>query len=122
MAGNTTLEHLRELAERTDKRLDALEENMTQRLELSILQSGWTNDSGDAKFPYQYVLTVDGVTADTVANAVLDEAGVAAASACGVCAACRTAAGVVVFKSYEVPAADLNGVLYITRKVAVNGA
>lgn len=118
MADNITFEQLQEFAERADERLDRLELNLEKGQDMTISKSGWTSDSGDENFPYQYVLSVEGVTAASRANAVLDDGSVVVASACGMCAACNTADGTVVFKSYTVPTADLTGKLYIKKKQA----
>lgn len=121
MADNITLEQLRELAAKSDERLDRLELNLEKGQNLLLSQSGWTIDSGDENFPYRYVLSVEGVTTASRADAVLDDSSIAIASACGVSTACHTADGTVVFKSYSTPTADLTGVLYIKKEAATSG-
>lgn len=121
MADNITFEQLQEFAERADERLDRLELNLEKGQDMTISKSGWTNDSGDENFPYQYVLSVEGVTTASRADAVLDAGSIVVASACGMCAACDTADGTVVFKSYTVPTADLTGKLYIKKQAATSG-
>lgn len=118
---NVTVEQLREFAERADERLDKLEGKEVKAYDLTLAQSGWTNNSGDTNFPYQYVLTVEGVTTASRADAVLDDASIVVASASGMSAACNTAANAVVFKSYTAPTADLTGKLYITKNAAPSG-
>ncbi len=122
MADNITLTQFRDFSVRADRRLDALEANMSKGRELTLAKDGWTNDSGDEDFPYRYVLAVEGVTAASRADAVLDGGSIVIASACGVCAACDTVEGSVVFKSYTAPTADLTGVLYIKKTAAMSGA
>lgn len=121
MADNITLEQLQNFAERADARMDRLELNLSKGQDLTLSQNGWTNDSGDEDFPYQYVLPVEGVTIASRADAVLDASSIVVASACGLCAVCDTADGSVVFKSYTVPAADLTGTLYIKKEAATSG-
>lgn len=116
---NITLKQLENFAERADERLDALELNATKSYTLTIPANGWTNDSGDAEFPYQCKLTVDGVTSASRADAVLDSGSVAIASDCGVCAASETADNTVIFTSRTAPTASLTGVLYITRVASI---
>lgn len=121
MADNITIEQLREFADRVDERLDRLELNMSKGQDMTLAQNGWTNDSGDENFPFKYVLSVEGVTTASRADAVLDAGSIVVASACGMCAACDTAEGSVVFKSYTAPAADLTGKLYIKKQAATSG-
>lgn len=101
---------------------DALEANMSKGRELTIAKGGWTNDSGDVNFPYQYVLSVEGVTTASRADAVLDAGSIVVASACGMCSACDTVEGSVVFKSYTAPTANLTGKLYVKKTAAMSGA
>lgn len=117
MAKNITFEQLQEFAERADERIDALEGNSPKGRAMTLASGGWTNDSGDANYPYQYKLTVEGVTSASRADAVLDDTSVAVAAACGVCPTTTTAANTVIFKSNTAPTAALTGVLYI-RKTA----
>lgn len=121
MADNITLEQLRGFAKQADERLDRLELNMSKGQDMTLAQSAWTNNSGDENFPYQYVLSVEGVTTASRADAVLDAGSIVVASACGMCAACDTADGSVVFKSYTAPTADLTGKLYIKKQAAMSG-
>ena len=121
MADNITYEQLQDFAVRADKRLDRLELNLEKGQDMTISKSDWTNDSGDENFPYQYVLSVEGVTTASRADAVLDAGSIVVASACGMCAACDMAEGSVVFKSYTAPAADLTGKLYIKKQAATSG-
>lgn len=120
MADNITLEQLQDFAKRADDRLDRLELNMSKGQDMTLAQSSWTA-SGDENFPYQYVLSVEGVTTASRADAVLDAGSIVVASACGMCAACDTADGSVVFKSYTAPTADLTGKLYIKKQAAMSG-
>lgn len=121
MADNITLEQLQDLAERADQRLDRLERNLSKGQDMTLARSGWTNDSGDENFPYQYVLSVEGVSAASRADAVLDAGSIVVASACGMCAVCDTVEGSVVFKSCTVPTTDLTGKLYIKKQAATSG-
>lgn len=113
---NITLDQLVAFAEQADKRFDALEANADKALDLNLEASGWTNDSGNAKFPYQYKLTVEGVTTASRADALLDADGQSAAAACGVCAVCDTAANTVIFMCRTAPTAAITGTLYIKNK------
>ncbi len=116
-----TMAQLQEFASRADGRLDALEAGVPVGMEMTLAANGWTNNSGDANYPYQYRLTVDGITAASRADAVLDAGSVAAASVCGVCAVSETADNTVIFKSRTAPTANLTGTLYITKTPAVSG-
>lgn len=118
---NITLAQLREFAERADNRLDVLEAGTPKGYALTLAANGWTNDSGDANYPYRYKLTVDGITAASRADAVLDAGSVAVASECGVCAVSETAQNTVIFKSRTAPTADLTGTLYITKTPVSSG-
>lgn len=120
MVKNITLEQMGEFAVRADNRLDRLELNLSKGQDLTLSKNGWTKDSGDENYPYQYVLTVVGVTTVSRADAVLDASSVAVASACGMCAVCDTDAGAVVFKSYTAPSSDLTGKLYIKKQAATS--
>lgn len=113
---NITLGQFTDFAEQVDNRLDALEANADKQQELNLKADGWTNDSGSTKYPYQYKLTVEGVTVDSRADAVLDDNGEEVAAGCGVCAACDTAANTVIFRSRRAPTAAITGILYIKKK------
>ena len=117
-----TLEQLRDLAERSDARLDDLEARRVEGYDLNLSSDNWTADSGDANYPYQYKLTVEGVTAASKADAVLDENSRTVAAGCGVCADSETADNTVIFKSRTAPTAHLTGVLYVIKKAALSGA
>ena len=119
MADNITLEQLVEFAAKVDDRLDTLEASTPKSRSLTILASGWTNDSGDSDFPYQYSLSVEGVTTASRADAVLDDGSSLVAANCGVCAGCETAENTVIFKSRRVPAVDLTGRLDIIKTALV---
>lgn len=114
-----TMEQLADFADKADKRLDALELNADKSLDLNLAADGWTNDSGSTKYPYQYKLTVEGVTEASRADAVLDEAGEEVADDCGLCAECETAANAVIFKSRTAPTAAVTGVLYIKKNAVL---
>lgn len=90
------------------------------RKNLILSSSKWTNDSGDEDYPYQYALTVEGVTAVSRVDAELDDNSIAVATACGMCSVTKTAANTVIFKSYTRPAADLTGYVYISKTAAWN--
>lgn len=115
-----TVEQMLDFAQKADKRLDALEANATQKQDLTLAASGWTDDSGDTKYPYQYILTVTGVTTASKADAVLDDASVEVASECGVHPNTNTGADTVIFKSKTAPADALTGVLYIKKNAALS--
>lgn len=114
-----TLEQLMDFASKADARLDALEANADKSQALDLTANGWTNDSGSTKYPYQYKLTVEGVTEASRADAVLDEAGEDAAYDCGLCAECETAANAVIFKCRTAPTAAVTGILYIKRNAVL---
>lgn len=115
---NITLGQLLDFAEKADIRLDRLELNMSIDREITIPATGWTSDSGDAEYPYQYSLAVEGVTAASKAEVTLNSAGVVAASNCGLYPGIDTAAGKVIFKSYEIPTTAMSGVLSIKKEAA----
>lgn len=117
---NVTMGQLVDFAKKADKRLDDLEMVKMGSMNLVISASGWTNDSGDENFPHRYVMTVDGVTAASRADAVLDDASIKVASVSGVCAVSETAANSVIFKSRTAPTSDLTGTLYVYKQVVEN--
>ena len=117
-----TVESFLDFVEKADVRLDDLEANNPKGQSLTLAQGSWTNDSGDTNYPYQYRLTVAGITTASRADVVLDAASVAVASDCGVCAVCETTADTVIFKSRTAPTADLTGLIYITRSAAMSSA
>ena len=116
-----TLAQLRELAERADNRLDALEMGSPIGQSMTLTASGWTKNSGDVNYPYRYQLTVNGITSASRADAVLDAGSVYVASECGVCAVSETATNTVIFKSRTAPTSNLTGTLYITKEPATSG-
>ena len=103
------------------EQLPDIEARFSKAQALTLYKSKWTSGSGDEKHPYQYRLAVDGVTEVSRADAFFDKASVIAASASGVCAVTDTVENAVVFTSRTAPTADLTGVLYVTKKVAVSG-
>ena len=121
LAGNLSTEAFLDFVKTADKRIDDLEASRPKARELTLYSSKWTSGSGDEKHPYQYRLAVEGVTVASRADAFFDKASVIAASASGVCAVTDTVENAVVFTSRTVPTADLTGVLYVTKKVAVSG-
>ena len=92
-----------------------------EAVSFTLSKSAWVTGSGDEKHPYKYALTVDGVTAASRADALFDKASVEAAYASGVSSSTDTVENAVVFTSRAAPTADLTGVLYITKTVAVSG-
>lgn len=119
---NVNLETLLEFAKKADERLDKLEGNAPKWLELTLPVSGWTNDSGDTAYPYKYVLTVDGMTASSRADLILDSASIILGVTCGFCNETETDTDSVIFKSTKVPAAELSGLLYITKETVERGS
>lgn len=115
-----SLEQLKEFAKRADKRLDDLEENRPKGRDMTLSTNGWTMESGDTNFPYQYILTAEGTTEASRADAVLDSESIVTAISCGLCATTETAENAVIFKSYEKPTTALTGVLYIRKTAAMN--
>lgn len=107
---------------KADERLDRLEAGTPIKQSLTLSADGWTNDSGDEEYPYQYRLGVVGVTEASVANATLDEASQELAGTCGLSDETQTEAGIVVFKSAAAPSGDLTGVLDITLTPRTYGA
>ena len=122
MADNITLEQLKKMAQLADGRLDKLELHARRKQSLILSADGWTQDSGDANYPYRYVLTVEEVTADSKADAELDSGSIAIAMECGLYPFTETGEGTVTFKSCSVPGASLTGILYITRSAAISGS
>lgn len=118
MAGekNITLDQLKEFAARADGRLDALEAGTPVRQVLTLDSGEWTDDSGDAEFPYQYRLAVAGVTAASVANAVLDDASAELAYEYGLSSVTDTDTDTVIFRSRTAPDTALTGVMDIIFK------
>lgn len=110
-----TRKQLKELAQRSDARLDTLEAATPVAQDLTIPNTGWTS-SGDSNYPYQYTLSVSGATTASKVDVVLNDASVVLASACGLSNATETGSGTVIFKSYQVPSAALSGVLYLTKE------
>lgn len=118
---NISLKQLRELAIRADKRLDKLEENRAKGQAMTLGADGWARNSGDDNFPYQYILTAEGTTSASRADAVLDTASIMVAARCGMCATTETGENAVIFKSYEKPTSALTGVVYIRKTAAMGG-
>jgi len=116
-----TLKQLRAFAISADKRLDDLEANSPVARALTLTKDGWVKNSGDDSYPYQYELMVENVTAESRADVEFDSASLAVAMACGVDARTETGAGKVLFRSFSAPATGLTGILYITKKAALNG-
>ena len=116
----TVKQHV-DFAKQVDQRLDALEAGTPKAMDLVLSSNGWTEDAGDANYPFKYTLTVTGVTDASRADAVLDAGSVAIASDCGVCAVSETVTNTVIFKSRTAPTADLTGLLYITKTAAIRG-
>lgn len=114
-----TQEQFVETMAKIDKRLDRLELNLPKDREITIPASGWVS-SGDADYPYQYTLAVEGVTAASKAELTLDDAGVSVGTDCGFCPGVDTGAGTVIFKSYEIPTAAMSGVLTIRKEAATS--
>ena len=112
---NITLAQHKAFAKKVDTRLDALEAGTPRRQDVTFAASGWTNDSGDANYPYQYKLTVDGITSASRADVVLDAASVDVASESGVSTTTETAANTVILRARTAPTAALSGTLYITK-------
>lgn len=50
----------KDFAAKVDERLDALEAAKITALNITLSDSGWTENSGDTDYPYRYVLTVTG--------------------------------------------------------------
>lgn len=117
---NITVKQFRDFAEKVDERLDDLELNRAKGQEFTLSSNGWTEGSGDENFPYQYNLTVDGLTSVSRADAVLDAASVGIATVAGLCPVTETAENSVIFKSYEKPTSALSGVLYIKKSAAMS--
>lgn len=116
--GLLTEETFLKFAAMVDKRLDALEANATKQYSLSLTVDGWTNDSGNEEYPYQYVLTVEGVTTASRADALFDDDSQIVATDCGVSTGSDTAANTVILKSRTAPTAVLTGILYVTKNAA----
>lgn len=112
---NITLAQHKAFAKRVDTRLDALEAGTPRGQVVTFAASGWTNDSGDANYPYQYKLTVDGITSASRADIVLDAASAEAASESGVSTTTETAANTVILRARTAPTTALTGTLYITK-------
>ena len=110
-----TLGQLKTFAAQADARLDALEAGTPRGQSVMLAASGWTNDSGDDNYPYQYKLAVDGITTASRADIVLDAASAAAASESGVSTVTETTAGTVILRAREAPTAALTGTLYVTK-------
>ena len=119
--GNLSAEAFLDFVKRADKRLDDLEASRPKAQALTLYSANWTDGSGDENYPYQYVLTVDGVTEASRADAYFDKASVDAAAASGVSAETNTAEDAVIFTSRTAPTVNLTGVLYVTKTVAVSG-
>lgn len=88
---------------------------ITQKLSptaFTLAAASWVSGSGITAYPYKYVLSVSGVTAESAVNAVLSAASAAQASAGGMCACCESGAGTVTFYSRTKPTSALTGTLY----------
>ena len=105
---------LRSFVTQADERLDTLEAGTPRTQSITLAASGWASGSGDDNYPYQYRLTVDGVTTATRADVVLDAASAAAAAESGMSTVTETTTGIVILRAAEAPTAALSGTLYIT--------
>lgn len=111
---NVDLGDLLVLAEQTDKRLDKLEVCAPVRLAVTLSSGGWSDDSGDADYPYQYRLTVKGVTDASIAHAGFDNTNRALAASAGLYNLIQTATDTVIFYAVTAPTSDLTGWLDVT--------
>lgn len=99
--------------------LDTVKANIAVRQEFTLSATGWSEgveeDASAGEYLRHYSLAVEGVTANSRIDAVLDSASVEIAAACGLCPTTETADGVVIFRSRSAPTANLSGQLYITQ-------
>lgn len=99
--------------------LDAVKANIAVRQGFTLAADSWNDDLNEdapaTEYPRRYALAVEGVTANSRIDAVLDAASVDVAAACGLCPTTETADGLVIFRSRSAPATSISGQLYITQ-------
>ena len=106
--------------------LDAVKANIAVRQEFTLAVDSWAEDLAEeapiTEYPRHYALAVEGVTANSRIDAVLDAASVDIAAACGLCPTTETAEGLVIFRSRSAPKTNISGQLYITQGADAPGA
>lgn len=94
--------------------LDSEKAYIAVRKEFSLATSDWKKESsGD--FAYVYTLALSGISAETRADAVLDNASTELAGICGMAPTTETITDGVIFRSRTVPESAISGQLYITQ-------
>ncbi|MBQ9349160.1 MAG: hypothetical protein IJT94_17780 [Oscillibacter sp.] len=83
--------------------LDGVKLDKPEILTATLPATGWSSDN-TAGYPYYYDLTVTGVTAADIVIATLTPASIVTATACGMCPANESRAGVVRFRANAAPA------------------
>lgn len=104
--------------------LDQNKAYIAVRKDFSLDAGKWTEDSAGAgaEYPYKYVLTLSGVTAEARADAVLDAGSALMAGVCGMSPVTETVLNGVVFRSRTIPTNALTGQLYLTQGAAAPAA
>ena len=104
--------------------LDESKAYITANMSFTLASASWAANTGSdaATFPYKYTLALNGVTADTRVDAVLDAASSALAGEYGMSAVCETADDAVIFRSASQPTSALTGTLYITQGAEVESS
>lgn len=97
--------------------LDSEKAYIAVRKSFSLAVSGWVENDNEEDFDYayKYVLSVQGVSADTRVDAVLDSNSSSIAGQCEMCPTTESGSGTVVFKTRTIPEEALTGQLYITQ-------
>lgn len=99
--------------------LDATKAYVAARMGFTLNAASWVEDSSGTEtaleYPYKYTLALQGVTADTRVDAVLNPVSASLAGLSDMCPVTETAANAVIFRSRTAPEDNLSGTLYITQ-------
>ncbi len=118
---NVTLAQLKEQVRKVDERMDALEvgkENKVSPVSITIPTEGWTSEEIDetgeeetgVSYPFYYDITVTGVTALHYAEVTVMRESMDAATSCGLCPTCETAAGKIRLWAVKTPTEAIRAV------------
>ena len=98
------------------EQLDANKAYIAVSKDFTLAANSWINDSaGSAQYPYEYELTLSGVSSDVRADVVFDHTSAYHAGSCGMSAISSTAENKVILRSNKQPEQALTGTVYLTR-------
>jgi len=121
---NVTVGQMRELAEKTDERLDGLELSVVF-VRITIPAAAWVEatdaDAVTAGFAYQADVAVDGLTANDYVETILDMASVSSALTCSLSATSASFAGFNRYFAKTAPTAAITAQLVIRKTITKEG-